>query len=180
MSRSRSVHLRLFHLHCTSRGHEFPLGDFEQPRLNTDLGQTSMEDERKERKGINHGRYRNFGNLVSASHSRDGAGDYVDHERRGAATYRIRPRRARATSLASRVTRRKKFDGTRSRMERDRLLAFISGSAHRRNTVSLLDICVSLCGPVPGEKGARRDSIEREAFFIMSSSAIHVGELPYL
>jgi hypothetical protein len=160
MSRSRSVHLRLLHSQCTSRGHEFPLGDFERPGLNTDLGQTSMEDERKERKGINHGRYRNFGNLVSASHCRDGAGDHVDHERRGAATYRIRPRRARATSFTSRVTRREKLDRTRSRRERE-FSPSSAAQAHRRNTVSLLDICVSLCGPVPGEKGARRDSIER-------------------
>jgi hypothetical protein len=29
------------------------------------------------------------------------------------------------------------------------------------------------------EEEARRDSIKREAFFIMGSSAIHVGELPF-
>ena len=38
------------------------------------------------RKGINHGPYSNFGNLLSANHCGDGAGDHVGHEHRGAAS----------------------------------------------------------------------------------------------
>ena len=52
--------------------------------------------------------------------------------------------------------------------------------ALRRRTVSLLDGSHRHCVLVHGERRARRDSINREAFFIMGSSAVHVGELPYL
>jgi hypothetical protein len=49
MIRSRSVHLRLLHSQCKPRNPEFTLWNFEQPRLNSDLKQASIEDERKER-----------------------------------------------------------------------------------------------------------------------------------
>lgn len=52
--------------------------------------------------------------------------------------------------------------------------------ALRRRTVSLLDVCLRHCWLVQGERRARRESIKSEAFFILGSSAIHVGELPYL
>ena len=55
MIRSRSVHLRLLHSQCNPWGSEFHLVDFEQPGLNTDLEQASLEDEREERKGTNMG-----------------------------------------------------------------------------------------------------------------------------
>ena len=97
--RSRSIHLRLLHSQCKLRNPEFHLGDFEQPGFNTGLEQASMEDEREERKGINHGHYQNCGNLLSVGHCGDGAGGHVDHERRGAASQGIRPRRERATSF---------------------------------------------------------------------------------
>jgi len=53
--RSRSVHLRLLHSQCKPRGPEFDLVDFEQQRLNIDLEQASLEDEREERKGTTMG-----------------------------------------------------------------------------------------------------------------------------
>ena len=55
MIRSRPVHLRLLHLQCQPQEPEFHFWDFEQPGLNTDFEQASLEDEREERKGTNMG-----------------------------------------------------------------------------------------------------------------------------
>ena len=52
--------------------------------------------------------------------------------------------------------------------------------AFQRKAVSLLDECQRHCVLIHGERRDRRDLINREAFFIMGSSAVPVGELPYL
>ena len=91
----------------------------------------------------------------------------------------MQDRQEGAKSFRRSLTKTEKLHGTWLRRE-SKFSPSSTTVALRRRTVSLLEVGLGYCGLDHGEGSARRDSITREAFFIMGSSAIHAGALSCL